>query len=161
MGIDAAITSDFHGDGHPQSPTDVRLRELEAYYRVCRKQSDARFLLIPSEEGNTYLGGHWSIIFPQKVLWFMTKASPGPLLRQHPQYGAVYHVGSPEDVIDMVRKENGIIYQNHPRTKSSYGYRTKCGTPLLSGCALHWRGMESHAVRSVIAAAACRAQTAG
>ena len=125
MGIDAAITSDFHGDGHPQSPTDVRLRELDAYYRVCRKQSDARFLLIPSEEGNTYLGGHWSIIFPQKVLWFMTKASPGPLLRQHPQYGAVYHVGSPEDVIDMVRKENGIIYQTHPRTKSSYEYPDK------------------------------------
>jgi hypothetical protein len=58
------------------------LRELDAYYRVCRKQSDSRFLLIPSEEGNTYLGGHWSIIFPHKVLWFMTKPAPGPLTRR-------------------------------------------------------------------------------
>ena len=125
MGIDAAITSDFHGDGHPQDATDLRLRELDAYYRVCRKQSDSRFLLIPSEEGNTYLGGHWSIMFPHKVLWFMTKPAPGPLTRRHPQYGTVYDVGSPEDVIEMVRKEDGILYQTHPRTKSSYEYPDK------------------------------------
>lgn len=125
MGIDAAITADFHGDGHPQDLTDLRLEELEAYYRMCRKQSDSRFLLIPSEEANTHLGGHWSVFFPKKVLWFMGKAAPGPLVRQHPRYGPVYHVGSPEDVIEMVRKENGIIYQTHPRTKSSYEYPDK------------------------------------
>jgi hypothetical protein len=28
-------------------------------------------------------------------------------------------------VIEMVRRENGIIYQTHPRTKSSYGYPDK------------------------------------
>jgi hypothetical protein len=125
MGIDAAITSDFHGDGHPQDLTELRLQELEVYYRVCRKQSDSRFLLIPSEEGNTYLGGHWSIVFPKKVLWFMGKSSPGPLVRNHPRFGAVYHAGLAEDVIEMVRRENGIIYQTHPRTKSSYGYPDK------------------------------------
>jgi glycosyltransferase involved in cell wall biosynthesis len=125
MGIDAAITSDFHGDGHPQDLTDLRLRELEAYYRVCRKQSDSRFLLIPSEEGNTHLGGHWAIFFPKQVLWFMERGSPGPLARQHPRYGTVYHVGSAEDVIEMVRRENGILYQTHPRTKSSFEYPDK------------------------------------
>ncbi|MFN7921496.1 MAG: hypothetical protein U0Q16_15445 [Bryobacteraceae bacterium] len=125
MGIDAAITSDFHGDGHPQDLTDLRLRELDAYYRMCRKQSDSRFLLIPSEEGNTMLGGHWAIFFPKKVLWFMGKSSPGELVRQHPQYGRVYHAATPEDVIEMVRRENGILYQTHPRTKSSYEYPDK------------------------------------
>lgn len=125
MGIDSAITSDFHGDGHPQDLTDLRLEELEAYYRMCRKQSDSRFLLIPSEEGSTHLGGHWSIFFPHKVLWFMEKGSPGPLVRQHPKYGKVYHAGSPSDIIEMVRKENGILYQTHPRTKSSYEYPDK------------------------------------
>lgn len=125
MGIDSAITSDFHGDGHPQDPTDLRLRELEAYYRVCRKQSDSRFLLIPSEEGSTHIGGHWSIVFPKKVLWFMSKAQPGPLVREHPGFGPVYHVGSPQDIMEMVRRENGIVYQTHPRTKSSYEYPDK------------------------------------
>jgi hypothetical protein len=52
----------------------------------------------------------------------MSKASEGPLLRQHPKYGSVYHVGSPAEVIEMVRRERGILYQAHPRTKSSFGY---------------------------------------
>ncbi len=125
MGIDAAITADFHGDGHPQDPTPLRLDELEAYYRMCRKQSDSRFLLIPSEEANVHLGGHWSIFFPKKVLWYMGKTGAGPLVEQHPKYGRVYHVGSPADVIEMTRRENGMIYQTHPRTKSSYEYPDK------------------------------------
>jgi hypothetical protein len=125
MGIDAAITSDFHGDGHPRDLTDLRLEELAAYYRKCRKQSDSRFLLIPSEEGDTILGGHWAIAFPKPVYWFMSKATEGPLQRPHTKYGSVYHVGSPDDIIEMVRREHGLLYQTHPRTKSSYGYPDK------------------------------------
>jgi hypothetical protein len=125
MGIDAAITADFHGDGHPQDLTDVRLEELAAYYRMCQKVSDAKFLLIPSEEANVHLGGHWSLAFPKPVYWFMRKGSEGPLQRQHPKYGSVYHVGSPDDVIEMIRREHGILYQTHPRTKSSFGYPDK------------------------------------
>jgi hypothetical protein len=125
MGIDAAITADFHGDGHPQDVTDLRLDELDAYYRMCRKMSDSKFLLIPSEEANVHLGGHWSIAFPKPVYWFMSKPSAGPLQRQHAKYGSVYHVGSPADVIEMVRRERGILYQTHPRTKSSFGYPDK------------------------------------
>ena len=125
MGIDAAITADFHGDGHPQDLTDLRLEELAAYYRMCRKISDAKFLLIPSEEANVHLGGHWSLAFPKPVYWFMGKGSEGPLQRQHPKYGSVYHVGSPADVIEMVRREHGMLYQTHPRTKSSFGYPDK------------------------------------
>ena len=37
----------------------------------------------------------------------MRKGSEGPLLRQHPKYGPVYHVGSPADILEMVRRENG------------------------------------------------------
>src|SRR4051812_12093211 len=125
MGIDAAITSDFHGDGHPRDLTDLRLEELAAYYRMCRKQSDSQFLLIPSEEGDTILGGHWAIAFPKQVNWFMSKATEGPLQRPHPKYGSVYHVGSPDDIMEMVRREHGFIYQTHPRTKSSFGYPDK------------------------------------
>jgi hypothetical protein len=125
MGIDAAITSDFHGDGHPRDLTELRLEELAAYYRMCRKQSDSQFLLIPSEEGDVILGGHWSVAFPKPVYWFMSKATEGPLQRPHAKYGSVYHVGSPDDIIEMVRREQGIIYQTHPRTKSSFGYPDK------------------------------------
>jgi hypothetical protein len=125
MGIDAAITSDFHGDGHPKDLTGLRLEELAAYYRMCRKQSDSQFLLIPAEEGDTLLGGHWSVVFPKPVYWFMSKATEGPLQRPDARYGSVYHVGSAADVIEMVRREQGIVYQTHPRTKSSFGYPDK------------------------------------
>jgi hypothetical protein len=64
MGIDAAITCDFHGDGHPQDLTDLRLQELDAYHRMGRKQSDSKFLLIPAEEADVILGGHWAVVFP-------------------------------------------------------------------------------------------------
>jgi hypothetical protein len=125
MGINAAITCDFHGDGHPRDLTDLRLEELSAYYRMCRKQSDSQFLLIPSEEADVILGGHWSVAFPKPVYWFMSKGTPGPLVRPNAKYGSVYHVGSSDDILEMVRRENGIFYQTHPRTKDSYGYPDK------------------------------------
>jgi len=55
----------------------------------------------------------------------MSKATQGPLRRIHPKYGAVYHVGSSDDIIEMVRREQGIMYQTHPRTKDTFGYPDK------------------------------------
>jgi hypothetical protein len=34
----------------------------------------------------------------------------------------VYHVGSPAEELDMLRKEQGLMWQAHPRTKGSAGY---------------------------------------
>ena len=125
MGINVAITCDFHGDGHPQDLTDVRLQELEAYYRMCRRQSDSQFLLIPSEEANVILGGHWTVTFPKPVYWFMGRKTEGPLQRTHAKYGTVYHVSSADDILAMVQREHGLLYQAHPRTKDSFGYPDK------------------------------------
>jgi hypothetical protein len=72
---------------------------------MCRKVSDVRFLLIPGEEADVILGGHWSLAFPKPVYWFMSKATEGPLWRTHPKYGTVYHVGSADDILEMVRRE--------------------------------------------------------
>jgi hypothetical protein len=125
MGINAAMTCDFHGDGHPRDVTDLRLEELDAYYRMCRRQSDSQFVLIPSEEADVILGGHWSLALPKPVYWFMSKKTEGPLQRTHPKYGTVYHVGSADDILAMVQREHGIMYQTHPRTKDSFGYPDK------------------------------------
>ena len=45
--------------------------------------------------------------------------------RADAKYGTVYHVGSPDDILAMVRREHGIVYQAHPRTKDSFGYPDK------------------------------------
>ena len=39
-----------------------------------------------------------------------------------PTYGHVYHLGSVEDVVNFVNREQGIIWTAHPRTKSSAMY---------------------------------------
>ena len=43
-------------------------------------------------------------------------------MEQHPQYGKVYHVGSAADELEMLRQEDGLVWQAHPRTKGSSGY---------------------------------------
>jgi hypothetical protein len=122
MGVDASIIMDFHGDGHPRDLTDLRLNELDAYFQACRTQSDPEFLLIPSEEANVYLGGHWAVIFPKPVYWFMDRPSGGQFEMQHPKYGKVYSAANAHEMLELVRKEGGYMYQTHPRTKGSTGF---------------------------------------
>ncbi|MDQ2949236.1 MAG: hypothetical protein M3Y27_25410 [Acidobacteriota bacterium] len=122
MGVNMAMIMDFHGDGHPYDTGETRLKELRAYFDACRAQSDPQFLLIPSEEMSTYLGGHWGIVFPKPVYWFMKRNPGDPFRSDDPTYGTVYHVGDAKDAIALLRAENGYMYQTHPRTKGSTGF---------------------------------------
>src|SRR5436190_281743 len=122
MGVNASVIMDFHGDGHPDDITDVRLRELDAYFRALRSQSDADFLLIPAEEANVHLGGHWALVFPKPVFWFMSRPADRAFAATHPKYGTVFSVGNAHEMFDLVRREHGYVYQTHPRTKGSTGY---------------------------------------
>jgi len=125
VGIDSAMIMDFHLDGHPGDLTDVRLNELKEYYKACRAQSDPKFLLIPSEEANVYLGGHWGIAFPKPVYWMQDRKPGQPFKSAEPGYGDVYRVHTPDEVWDMVKSEGAWVYQTHPRTKGSTGYPDK------------------------------------
>ena len=125
MGVDAAMIMDFHGDGHPRDLTDLRLQELDAFFRACRAQSDSEFLLIPSEEANVHLGGHWALVFPKPVYWFMDRPAGQPFQSAHPRFGNIYRIGSAQEMLDLVRREKGYMYQTHPRTKGSTGFPDK------------------------------------
>jgi hypothetical protein len=125
MGVDASIIMDFHGDGHPNDLTDVRLQELHAYFAALKAQSDPEFLLIPAEEANVHLGGHWAVVFPKPVYWFMNRPTGGAFMSTHPTYGTVYSVADTAEMLDLVRREGGFMYQTHPRTKGSTGFPDK------------------------------------
>lgn len=125
LGVDAAIIADFHGDGHPRDTTGVRLRELDAYFKACRAQTDANFLLIPGEEANAHLGGHYMVVFPKPVYWNMDRKESGALTSSDPKYGTVYATRDSADVFEMVKRENGLVYTAHPRTKGSMGFPDK------------------------------------
>lgn len=122
MGVDAAIIMDFHGDGHPRDLTELRLRELDSFFAACRNQSDKEFLLIPSEEANVHLGGHWGLIFPKPVYWWMNRPEGGQFRSVHGKYGAVYSTADAAELLDLIRREDGWMYQTHARTKGSTGY---------------------------------------
>jgi hypothetical protein len=124
-GIDSAMIMDFHLDGHPGNLTDLRLHELDQYYKMCRTQSNAGFLLIPAEEANVILGGHWGLVFPKPVYWMQDRKPDQPLRTNDAKYGTVYRVHTPADVWTMVKSEGGYVYQTHPRTKGSTGYPDK------------------------------------
>ena len=63
-----------------------------------------------------------SITFPKLVNWFFKKGAEGPLVRQHPKYGTVYHLSGADDLMEMARRENMLINMPHPRTKGSTGF---------------------------------------
>lgn len=125
MGVDASMIMDFHGDGHPGDLTALRLEELHAYFGALRAQSDPDFLLIPAEEANVHLGGHWSLVFPKPVYWFMNRPKGGAFVSNDPKYGTVYSVADAREMFDLVRREGGLMYQTHPRTKGSTGFPDK------------------------------------
>jgi hypothetical protein len=124
-GVDAAFIADFHGDGNPRDLTELRLKELKAYYDYCRAQSDSGFLLAPSEEANVHYGGHWAVSFPRPVYWYMAPPGAQSSKNEVPGYGTVYTIGSSKALLDMMRAEKGFAYQTHPRTKGSKEYPDK------------------------------------
>jgi hypothetical protein len=125
IGLDSAMINDFHGDGHPSDLTDLRLHELDEYYKACRAQSDKDFLLIPSDEADILLGGHWTLVFPKQVYWFMDRKPDQPFKTVEKGYGTVYRVHNSDEIWKMITSEGGYVYQTHPRTKGSTGYPDK------------------------------------
>jgi hypothetical protein len=125
LGINIAHIFDFHGDGHPNDPGPLRLPELENYFAACARHSTSDFLVLPGEEANAHLGGHYNILFPKPVYWTHVRTKDQPLIDKHPNYGTVYHAGSAADVFAMMQKENALVWQTHPRTKGSTGYPDK------------------------------------
>jgi hypothetical protein len=125
VGIDSAMIMDFHGDGHAADLTGIRPQELDQYYKACRAQSDSHFLLIPSEEADIYLGGHWGLVFPHPVYWYQDRKPNESFEAADPKYGKVYRVHDADEMWKMIKLEDGVVYETHPRTKGSTGYPDK------------------------------------
>jgi hypothetical protein len=122
LGINIAMMSDFHGDEDPNDPGPLRFREQKDYFDGCRRFSDRTFLIMPGEEPDGALGGHYTFVFPKPVYWSRVRQSGQPYTELDPQYGKVYHTGSAADELQLLRDENGLMWQTHPRTKGSTGY---------------------------------------
>jgi hypothetical protein len=125
LGINIAILADFHSDSHPTDTGKLRLQEQKVYFDGCERFSDRDLLLIPGEEPDANFGGHYYFVFPRPVYYSHVKAPAGagqPFREQVDPFGTVYHTSSAATELDLLRQEDGLVWQTHPRTKGSAGY---------------------------------------
>jgi hypothetical protein len=122
LGVNIAMMSDFHSDSHPKDPGPLRLKEQQVYFEGSKRHSDTNFLIMPGEEPNAYFGGHYTTVFPRPVYWTLVRKEGQPLVEEHAEYGKVYHIGSAADELEMLKREGGLVWQAHPRTKGSTSY---------------------------------------
>ena len=55
----------------------------------------------------------------------MNRKGDAPFQASDPKYGKVYNIADEKELLEMVRLENGFMYQTHPRTKGSSGFPDK------------------------------------
>ena len=122
-GIQIVHLAEFHNRlGRLRRDPVKALPLLKTLHEECARLSGDGFLLLPGEEPNVHLGGHWISFFPRPVMWVLNRSKDKPFTEEHPQFGRVYHVGSPEDILKLMEREGGLMWAAHPRIKSSTGY---------------------------------------
>ncbi|TLP71855.1 hypothetical protein [Maribacter sp. ACAM166] len=122
MGVDIVHLGEFHYTAHPKGPDEVRLKELKALFDECKRLSDKEFLLLPGEEPNEFLGGHWMCFFPNPVYWIMSRDADKPFVSEDPTYGKVYRIADKNEMLQLLELEKGLAWTAHPRIKGSTGY---------------------------------------
>jgi hypothetical protein len=126
LGVNLAILTDFHGEGHGTDTGKLRLDEQKVYFEGSRRFSDKDFLAIPGEEPDANFGGHYMFVFPKPVFFTHLRKPVDPpnqpFSENIPPYGKVYHTTTATNELDLLKQENGLVWQTHPRTKGSAGY---------------------------------------
>ena len=64
-GVNIVHLAEFHQGWTPGQKTPERLKMLKTMFQECERLSDKQFLLLPGEEPNVHLGGHWIALFPR------------------------------------------------------------------------------------------------
>lgn len=122
MGINIVHLAEFHKGVTPRLETEERLAQLKIMHQECERLSRNGFLLLPGEEPNVHLGGHWISFFPKPVNWVLNRNKGQPFLQESEEFGKVYHVGSTEDVYKLLELEGGLAWTAHARIKGSTGF---------------------------------------
>lgn len=126
-GVEIVHLAEFHV-GHTPEFITQRLKHLQTMHAECRRLSDPEFLLLPGEEPNVHLGGHWISFFPKPVNWLLHPPPNTPFEQDVEGVGKVYAVHNAEEVQLLMEREQGLMWTAHPRIKSSYGFPDKYNT---------------------------------
>ncbi len=94
-----------------------------ALFEASRKSADKDFLFVPSVEiFSNLMGGHTDVLLSHPVLWVEGREANTPMVEDDPTLGRVYRVTTADELMEMLTRENGIVFMPHPRTKGSTGY---------------------------------------
>ena len=122
MGVEIVHLAELHLSREDLDRAGDRLTLLKTIHDETARLSDDRLLLLPGEEPNVHLGGHWLSMFPKPVYWTLDRKPDQPFVENDPVRGKVYHVGSSADVLELMKAENGLMWTAHPRIKGSFGF---------------------------------------
>ncbi len=121
-GVNIVHLAEFHNGKTLTLQSELRLPELKCMHDECARLSDEHLLVLPGEEANVHLGGHWLSFFPKPVYWVLNNRGDKPFAEQVDGYGRVYHVRSEDDVLHLMQEESGLMWTAHARIKSSIGF---------------------------------------
>ena len=121
-GVDIVHLAEFHFGSTPGQKTAERLAMQKVMHAECERLSDSEILVLPGEEPNVHLGGHWISLFPKPVYWVLHRGAEEPFAEEMEGYGTVYHVANTQDVLKLMERENGLMWTAHARIKSSLGF---------------------------------------
>lgn len=125
MNVDIVHLAELHLGREALDRAGDRLTLLKTMHAETERLSDDKLLLLPGEEPNVELGGHWISFFPKPVYWTLDRKEGQPFVENDPKLGKIYHVGSQEDVLKLMQDEKGLMWTAHPRIKGSYGFPDK------------------------------------
>jgi hypothetical protein len=121
LGVDIVHLAEFHVNHTPEIAAR-RLPLLRKLHEDAERLSDDEILILPGEEPNVHLGGHWISLFPKPVYWTLGREESQPFSERVDGYGTVYHVGSADDILRLMEAEQGLMWTAHPRVKGSTGF---------------------------------------
>jgi hypothetical protein len=122
MNVEIVHLGELHLSAEDLDRAGDRLTLLKTIHEETARLSDDELLLLPGEEPNVHLGGHWVSLFPKPVYWTLDRKPGQPFVETDPKLGPIYHVGSAADVLRLMQAEQGLMWTAHPRIKSSTGY---------------------------------------
>ncbi len=121
-GVNIAHLAEFHYTDGSKTPEAQRLINLKTMHAECARLSDDQLLILPGEEPNIQLGGHWISLFPKPIYWTLNHPAGKPFVETVEGFGTVYHPGTPAEVLELMEKENGLMWTAHARIKASMGF---------------------------------------
>ena len=114
--------AEFHGDAMTSKENDSGIPRYNDYRDMnatCRKYSDDDLLVLPGEEPNCAIPGHWILMFPKPVIFTRKRSAGQPFKEDVPGYGTVYHLTDADSLHEMLKDTNGLAWTAHARIKSS------------------------------------------